>query len=44
MLKWRNMLVSILRPLLDTIYWIVPNYGWAVVIFTVPSPRAAFAA
>lgn len=31
----RNMLVSILRPLLDTIYWIVPNYGWAVVIFTV---------
>ena len=30
-----NLLVSILRPLLETIYWIVPNYGWAVVIFTV---------
>ena len=30
-----NLLVSILRPRLETIYWIVPNYGWAVVIFTV---------
>lgn len=30
-----NLLVSILRPLLEFIYWIVPNYGWAVVLFTV---------
>lgn len=31
----QNLLISILRPVLELIYWIVPNYGWAVVIFTV---------
>lgn len=31
----QNLLISILRPLLELIYWIVPNYGWTVVIFTV---------
>lgn len=30
----QNLLISILRPLLELIYWIVPNYGWTVVIFT----------
>ena len=31
----QNMLVSLLRPLLETIYWVIPNYGWAVVVFTI---------
>lgn len=30
-----DWLGSLFRPILDAIYYIVPNYGWAVVIFTV---------
>ena len=30
-----NFLSGVLRPILDAIYHVVPNYGWAVILFTV---------
>ncbi len=34
-LSLMDWLGNLFRPILDAIYYVIPNYGWAVVVFTV---------